>query len=303
MKKQGQIESVPKTVKDLTKWLRDNLYLVRDETGKFSRVLVRHIVKGNKRGEEVFYIDVPKGARDEWTDTTALEIYSRIQAEASTLGGLQKYALYSYFSDDNEGHVSRHLIRIQGADEDEDGSDLNSEAPDKGGLTSQAMRHAEAYAKIQTGSQMSVLSAYQGIVTRLSAMCEKLMDAKLESIDVIEQLIGRKHEREIELMQAETKAKAIKDVAGKLGLFIPALANKISGQNLFPVQANAVMMMVKGMFTSIASDEDRMSKLMTILSAEQAVAFMNVLEEVSKTVDDAGLPVDGPSNGAATRQP
>lgn len=294
--------SAPVVVRNLSKWLRECLYLVKDgDTSRFSRVLARHLVKGNKQGEEVFYIDVPKKAKDEWTETAAIDIYNRLQAEASTLGGLQKYALYAYHTDDNEHHSARFVIRIQGTDEDDDEDGLNSEGPDKTGLTSQAMRHAEVLMKVNTGSQMTAISALQTLVNRQSQMIEKLMETRLQSIDVIEELITKKHEREIELMQADTKARAVRDVAGKLGLFIPALANKIAGQQLFPVQANAVMMMVKGLVTSIAADEDKMKQLVGLLNPEQTVAFMNVLEEVSKNVGDNGLPTDGNSvNGAAT---
>jgi hypothetical protein len=89
------------------------------------------------------------------------------------------------------------------------------------------------------------------------------------------------------------KAEAIKSIGDRIGMFIPAIANKVAGQALFPVQANAVMMMVKGLVTSIAGDEQKMTQLMGLLSPEQSVVFMNVLEEVSKNVGENGLPTDG----------
>ena len=41
------------------------------------------------------------------------------------------------------------------------------------------------------------------------------------------------------------------------------------------------MMLVKGFVTSVAADEKKMEALAAILAPEQAVAFMNILEEVS----------------------
>lgn len=296
--KQNVIEATPVTVKNIAKWLRENLYLIKDDEAgsRFNRVLCRHLVKGNKKGEEVFFIDVPKKAKDDWSENAALDIYGRLSAESATLGGLQKYALYSFHSDDNENHTSRFVVRMQGA-EDDDGDDLDSEGPDKQGLTSQAMRHAEAYAKINTSAQMTLLSNFQTLVSRQSAMIEKLLDARLSSIDAIEELLQKKEEREINLIQARSKADATKAVADKLGLLLPAVANRIAGQNLFPVQANAMMMMVKGLVTSIVADESKMQAIMAQLTPEQTIAFMNIVEEVSK-VGENGLPTDG-ANGKA----
>ena len=137
-------KAVPLAVRDCAKWLRENLVLADGER-RFSRVTCRHLVKGNKRGEDVFFLDVPKKANDSWANNTAMEIQSKLQAECVTLGGLQKWALYAYFSDDNDRHISRHLIKLQGHDEEEGDDDpLDSEGPDKTGMVSQAMRHAEA---------------------------------------------------------------------------------------------------------------------------------------------------------------
>jgi hypothetical protein len=140
---------------------------------------------------------------------------------------------------------------------------------------------------------MTVTATLQGLVSQLGGMVTELMEARRADFQLLEAAMSHKQERELEAMKATTKAKAIQSVADRLGLFIPAVANKIAGQNLFPVQANAVMMMVKGLVTSIAGDEEKMAKLMAMLSPEQSVVFMNVLEEVSKNVGDNGLPTDG----------
>lgn len=295
MGKRRQINAAnpPEQVRELAKWLRQNLYLVQEDGALFTRVVVRHIVNG-KRGDEVFYRQVPKRVKDDWCDTGAAEIYQALVTEAHSLGGLQKYACYAFSSEDNENHFSRFVLRIQGHDEeDEDHNPLDSEGPDKRGLTSQAMRHAEAFAKIQTSSQMTTTATLQGLVSQLGGMVTELMDARRKDFEVLEEAMSRKSEREIELMKAQARAKALGAIGERLGLFLPAVANKIAGQNLFPVQANAVMMMVKGLVTSIAGDEEKMTAMMKLLSPEQAVVFMNVLEEVSKNVGDNGLPTDG----------
>jgi hypothetical protein len=285
-------DSTPTRVKDLAKWLRECLYLIDDEeTGaRFSRIVCRQLVKGNKRGEEVFYLDVPKKAGDDWADTAALEIYGKLQSETATLGGLQRFALYSYHSGDNEAHTSRFSIRIQGIDEEDDDDGLNSEGPDKQGLTSQAMRHAEVYAKLMSGSQASIISGYQTMIARLSTMVESLLSDKVAGIETMQSLMSDREDHEIKMIQARAKAKGVEGFVSRLGILLPAVANKIAGQPIFPVQDSSVTMMTRALFTSLAADENRMKQLAGIMSTEEVIAFTNILETVSGKFDENGLP-------------
>jgi hypothetical protein len=253
-------------------------------------VVCRQLVKGNKRGEEVFYVDVPKKAGEDWADIAALDIYGRLQTETATLGGLQKYALYSYHSGDFENHTGRFVIRLQGVEDEDEDDGLNSENPDKVGLTSQAMRHAEAYSKTMAGMVLGMVSGYQAMITRQSTMIEKLMEEKIGNLDAIQELMNDKEERDVRLMTARAKARGMENLVGKLGILLPAAVNKISGKPIFPVQDSSVMMMLRGLVTSLAADEEKLKALAQILNPEQSVAFMNILEAVSARTDENGLP-------------
>jgi hypothetical protein len=295
-----RVDNTPTAVKNMAKWLRECIYLISEDDSKarFSRIVCRQMVKGNKRGEEVFSMDVSKKADDTWADNAASEIYGKLQLETATLGGLQKYALYAYHTGDNENHSSRFVIRLQGVDDDDDGDDLNSEGPDKAGQISQNMRHTEAMAKIMAAMVPTLVTGFQTMITRQSsivdkqgAMIETLIGDKLAGIETMRALSDDAEEREIRLSAAKAKAKGIEQLVGRLGLLLPAVANKVSGKPIFPVQDTAVMMMVKGLFTSLAADESKLQALAQILAPEQSVAFMNILEEVSAKVGDDGLPV------------
>lgn len=285
-------DSTPTRVRDLSKWLRECLYLTTEDEGspRFSRIVCRQLVKGNKRGEEVFYLDVPKKAGDEWAESAALEIYGKLQSETATLGGLQRFALYSYHSGDNEAHSSRFSIRIQGIDEDDDEDGLNSEGPDKQGLTSQSMRHAEVYAKTMSGMVMGLVGCYQSMVARQSQMVEKLLEDKLDGIETVQALLEQKDERDIRLIQARAKAKGVESMIGKLGVLLPAIANKVAGSPIFPVQDSSVTMMTRALFTSLAANDERMKAFASLMSTEEVVAFTNILETVSGKFDENGLP-------------
>jgi hypothetical protein len=276
--------NTPTAVKNLQTWLRECLFTISedDDAARFSRVVARQLVKGNKRGEEAFYVDVPKKAGEDWCDTAALEIWGKLQNETASLGGLQKYALYAFHSNDSESHISRFIVRIQGVDEEDDNNDgLNSEAPDKTGLTSQAMRHAEVYAKTMSGMVMGQISAYQGTVQRLTTMVENLLEDKMQNIEAMKAVMDEKEERDIRVLKEKTKAEGMKDLIGRLGVLLPAVANKVAGKPIFPVEDSSMMMMAKALFTSMAANPEKLDKIMSILSTEEQIAFMNFYEEIS----------------------
>jgi hypothetical protein len=276
--------TTPTAVRNLQTWLRECLFsIVEADNGalRFARVVARQLVKGNRRGEEVFSMEVPKKAGEDWCDLGGMEIWSKLQTETASLGGLQKYALYAYHSGDNEAHTSRFIVRIQGVDEEEEGDGLNSESPDKTGLVSQAMRHAEVYAKAMSAMVMNLASSSQAIISRQSSMIEKLMDDKLAGIETMQEMYDVKEERDIKMIQARAKAKGIENLVSKLGVLLPAVANKISGKPIFPVEDSSMMMMVRSLFTSMATNPERLDKLMAMLSPEEGIAFMNLYEQIS----------------------
>lgn len=276
--------TVSTAVRNLQTWLRECLYSVVDgDDGalRFSRVVVRQLTKGNKKGEEAFSLDVPKKAQDDWCDTAALEIHAKLQNETASLGGLQKYALYAYHSGDFENHTARFIVRIQGVSDDEDEDGLNSEGPDKTGLVSQAMRHTEASNRTMVALVQGLVGTYQSTISRLAAMNEKLLDDKLASMELISEMQDDKDNRQAKAMTAKAKAKGVEQLVGKLGLLLPALANKVSGKAIFPVEDTSLMMMTRSLITSIMTNPERAEKLMGMLSPEEGIALMNLYESVS----------------------
>jgi hypothetical protein len=276
--------TVSTAVRNLQTWLRECLYSVVDgDDGalRFSRVVVRQLTKGNKKGEEAFSLDVPKKAQDDWCDTAALEIHAKLQNEVASLGGLQKYALYAYHSGDFENHTARFIVRLQGVSDDEDEDGLNSEGPDKTGLVSQAMRHTEASNRTMVALVQGLVGTYQSTISRLAAMNEKLLDDKLASMELIQEMQEDRDNREAKAMTAKAKAKGIQDLVGRLGILLPAVANKVAGKPIFPVEDSSMMMMVRALFTSMATNPERLDKLMAMLSPEEGIAFMNLYEQIS----------------------
>lgn len=276
--------SVTTAVRNLQTWLRECLYaVVEDDDGalRFARVVVCQLVKGNKKGEEAFSVDVPKKAGDDWCDTAALDIHAKLQNETASLGGLQKYAIYAYHSGDYENHTARFIIRLQGVNDDDDDDGLNSEGPDKTGLVSQCMRHTEASNRTMVALVQGLVGTYQSTISRLAAMNEKLLDDKLASMELIQDMQEDKDNREAKALTAKAKAKGVQDLVGRLGVLLPAMANRVAGKPIFPVEDSSMMMMVRSLFTSMATNPEKLDKLMGLLSPEEGIAFMNLYEQIS----------------------
>lgn len=276
--------SITTAVRNLQTWLRECLYsVVEDDDGalRFARVVVRQLTKGNKKGEEAFSVDVPRKATDDWCDTAALDIHAKLQNETASLGGLQKYAIYAYHSGDYENHTARFIIRLQGVTDDDDEEGLNSEGPDKVGLVSQCMRHTEASNRTMVALVQGLVGTYQSTISRLAAMNEKLLDDKLASMELIQDMQEDKDNREAKALTAKAKAKGVQDLVGRLGVLLPAMANRVAGKPIFPVEDSSMMMMVRSLFTSMATNPERLDKLMGLLSPEEGIAFMNLYEQIS----------------------
>jgi hypothetical protein len=290
-----RIEGPHTTVKKLEVWLREQLFriLEDDEKARFNRVVVRHIVKGNKQGEEAFTVDLPKKANEEWCGSAALDLFTRLQAEAAVLTGYQKYALYSYFNNDSDNHVSRMLIGIQGTDDQEEG--FETEGADKEGLLRGTQRHLEVAMKINATQNMTVAQTQGALIHKLSNMLENLLEKRAESLDLLEELIKEKHKQEIEVIKETSKAESMRGIAKRVqDILLPAIANRITGADQTAVKRDALFLMTKGVLTSIASNADTMGKIMESLSPEQQIGFMNLLETVStKTNADGSPTADG----------
>lgn len=276
--------TTPTSVRNLQTWLRECLFSIvdgDDGTLRFARIVVRQLVRGNRRGEEVMTVEVPAKAGEDWCDTAALDIHGKLTTEAATLGGLQKYALYAYHSGDNENHTSRFVIRLQNDDDADESDGLNSENPDKQGLVSQAMRHAEVYAKTMSGMVMALMGSYQSTISRQGSMIEKMLEEKMQGMEAMQEMIDAKDERDVKMIQARAKAKGIEDLVGRLGVLLPAVANKVTGKPIFPVEDTSLMMMTRSLITSIMADPERAEKMLALLPPEQGIALMNLYETIS----------------------
>ena len=266
-----------------------------DVPGKLRKLVVCHVIKGNKLGDEIRAVSVPDAPDDDWRTTTAMKIAEQIATEAISLSsGVQRYAVQALFEGDDKPH-GRTIITAAGKDVD-DGA-LDTEGPDGEGLVTQSMAQTRFFASavIRTSSQQ--LLSLERQVDKLTKENEQLRTERLKSIRIFEELQTARHERELEVMRETSKARAIDQTVEKLGLLLPVAINKIAGRNILPENAPERMMVQA--FAQRLTPE-KLQRLATSGAFDDAelVAFLSIIRSLAGAEYKPEAPP--PTNGVAS---
>lgn len=266
---------------DLEKWMRRQLYVERDE-GPCVRLVLKHVGAGNKLGSEVFTAPVPAKADDAFIEATINELQTTANQDAGGLGGVQSYVVQAYFKEE-EKPLARYTFKVQGADEDEEGSQMSSEPPNRVGITSQLMRHQEAIFRTAVMGQSQVIGTLMRQNATLSELVEKFMADRVQTIDVLESLLSKKQERELEIKRAEAKQAMLSDAFDKVMTLAPIVVAKIAGKGVVPGAESPLEVQIKGLLETITPDQ--FEALTGTLKPEQQMALAEIytgLQEAEK---------------------
>lgn len=234
-------------------------------------------------------------------DSLAKDIFAECVEDANGHGGRQKYVVGAYASGETvaKAHVTIQVDAESPAEEDPDGVIQSiGEAPDRTGLTEQAMRHSETVMRTHVqaiapmGNAMgSVLAAHERLAARLESIIEKqseqVNDAWGQRVDwfmKLQELADRKAERDAlmlrELSKNESKdqiAKRLFGLVDKVGTRL-LVTGKTDGKKDPITRREAVIM---GMVGNIMQDKARLAKLAEVLGDD----FMPVMEVVGELSD------------------
>ncbi len=284
-------------VRKIADWI-DEMRARADTPGRLARLVCLHVIKGNKLGDELRMVTVPPEIDEEWIAATAHKIADQAGEEARTLGnGIQRYAVQAFFDGGGDRPSGRHVFTCAG--QEELGS-IGTEGPDAEGLTSQAMRHAEFYAKLNAGAALQQMEALQAEIAALRRENAGLRDDRIRSFKVMEEVYSLRAEREIATERERAKAKLFSDGAEKLGLLLPMALNHMAGKQIFPESATQALML-KSLVESI--DKPTFEKLASVLNGEQMALFFQLATSVAKPANPPP-PAEGsalaPSNGVTS---
>jgi hypothetical protein len=263
--------------KRLERWIRQIAFGVHED--RLEALVIRHAKAGSNKGGVVFTrkiqpdnpITVDNMAA--WVDDL-LEI---IDSDASGLGGLQRYAIEAM----REGCStpdSRYVCRVEGHDKDvDDGDEFDTESPSIEGITSQQMRHTEVLARQLSMTSGSALQAMSRIIDRQATHIEAMMEQRIRSIEVVEEAMTRKHERDMELLESSSKEQRKDQAVEQLLLLAPAVVNRLGGKKLVPEAATPREMMLKGFIDSL--EQSQFEGIASKLTPAQQITLVQLLQE------------------------
>jgi hypothetical protein len=267
-----------------------------DVPGKLRKLVVCHVIKGNKLGDEIRAVSVPDDPNEEWRVTTALKISEQVANEAIALSsGVQRYAVQALFENDDKPH-GRTVITAEG--KEEDGDALDTEGPDGEGLVTQAMAQTRFFASLVGRGTVQQVQSLERQVDKLTKENEQLRSERLKSIRVFEELQTARHERELEVMRETSKARVVEQTVEKFGLLLPVAINKLAGRNILPENAPERMMVQA--FAKRLTPE-KLTRLASSGAFDEAelVAFLSIIQSLA----GSELKPDAPpasANGAAS---
>ncbi len=271
-----------------------------DDETRLCKLVICHVVKGNKLGDEIRMVTVPepKIIDEEWAQGVATKILEQAAAEAVSLGaGIQRYAVQAYFGADaksvNDRATSRHVFVCQGA-EDELGA-IGTEGPDAEGLVSQAQRHSEFYARAFINGYISQIKTLQDELGQLRRENQQLRAERIENFRIMEEVYSAKHQRDAETRRAEVTSRVFESSAEKVEMLLPLAINHLAGKTIFP-ESVGNSLLLKSFVESITPDD--LARLGGVLRPEQMATLVNLGMSVSRPKPDepkAVAPVNGVS--------
>ena len=276
---------------DADKWIRSQLYHIDYRPNAF---VLRQLVNG-KMGNDITRVSVPEQADDAFIEATIDEMERFAHEDATAIGGMQTYALYAYVKDLDRS-PSRFPFREAPRDSEMNEAGTMSETPDKAGLLGQLMRHNEAITKSLVLGMGNTINSQARIIDSLTNKYEKVLDARMNDITAVEQLLSLNHERQLQTKEMEHKLERDNKIYEKVLLLGPALVNRLAGKKLIPEQMTPMEIQLGSIIKSLSLEQ--LQGLQKSLNADQYLALLNVI----KVYQDAEEPSERTPNGSATEK-
>lgn len=207
----------------LSRWLHPLVFAPDDAPP--ARVELRHVSVGDKA------TPVRAWGLAEVSDERLKDVCDQIDQaatdDADGIGKVQRYAVVATAADGSQ--VARLVLRYA-AETDAGEKDFgDSEPADGKGLTAQAMRHAEAFAKTLSVGAGAVIEQLVRQNRTLAGMVEAAQAKQLEYVVLVEELSSNKHQRELEAKEADSKAEATGELARTATALLPAVIRRVTG--------------------------------------------------------------------------
>jgi hypothetical protein len=100
------------------------------------------------------------------------------------------------------------------------------------GLVAQLMRHNSDLHRQSTGTWGMMFSYLTNIIDKQAGQIDRLGNEKMQNAAAVEELVSKKHERDMEMDERKAKQKRMDDMLGKVSSLLPVVVNKLAGKEL-----------------------------------------------------------------------
>lgn len=274
----------------LLRWLQPVVFAPSASAPRPDRLELRHVSVSDKTTK---VREIPLDGVDEETlKTVATLADETLYDDAEGVGGVQRYAVEARNGDNL---IARLVLRYkaEGGVAGED-SDFGSEPATASGLVAQAMRHAEAFARVFSVGAVSQIEALTRQNARLTSVIEDTLNKRIEMAGTMADLADKKEEREEARAERAMRRETMEKIVDNVVPLIPSVTKLITGatpDHALPPEVLAL----RGLAGNLS--DEQMATIAGVLSPEQLVTLQAVLEgTVQKQISEAE---SATKNGAA----
>lgn len=256
--------------------------LGNDQNGKCTAIALMHIVAGQQEKE----IHTQKLGTTAWNPKELADMF-RMKAEnhCGELPGTQTFNLLVFYENRGEPQARRPFT-VYGGHPGADGAQLVTEAPTPQGMIQQVMRHSEAYMQIALRHTAAMVEQSATMLARVASMNEKLMSENNEAYSIIRELMVARDQAQTDGRMKELEFKRKSKEREMVGKYLPALANQLTGRELFP-QSTSDTALIETMADAVAemSEQEMMElagKIPPQIWAPLAARFTKAIKEKNR---------------------
>jgi len=219
-----------------------------------------------------------------WTiDDTVPIIAETAQETANGNAGLTRFSLRAYDAE-NEERIASDLVMTFALQAEDSGDYDNalSEPATNEGLLAMLMRHNNELHRQSSGTWGMMFQYLTGIVHSQQEQIEKLTGERMQNAATMEELVSKKHERDMEAKEREAANKRKEETMGKLLSLLPVAVNKLAGKELIHQKETLFEMTSTEFIRSIRPDQLDALLETGVIDKHQLTLIGTMLEQVSK---------------------
>lgn len=266
-------------LKKLEKWMERQITTPREGDKLKAFALVHNTTAGS---DELELIAVPPKA-DESFITTAIELFHEsVTVQSDATPGVQEFAVLAIYNVREPfffkfRHVNtKNKESIGGA----------TEPANATGIMQMLMRHTEAKERMLLGTIEALMERFENTIRSQGETIDSLLEDRIGSMKVIEELMSQRHTRELETKRENAKIEVMGELADRVMAILPIAVSKLlkkaNGNNdtqMEDAKADALL-------ASITTEQfEQLLSPSSGLKDEQKALLVNMLKDYKERKD------------------